>query len=178
MFVTLQQSFTQRYPELQRMASARFRHMAPERREEATQEALSLSWKYYLSLAAKKPDDADALLTSALYYACKHAGKRAVQGQKTTDVYDRCQRTADDDTGDLLDSFVSKGSSVFDKVSWRLDFSRFLDTALSDRQRQMAELLAQGFGTAEVASTCGVTPSAISQFRRRFLELFQNHFAV
>ena len=48
-----------------------------------------------------------------------------------------------------------------------LDTPAFLNS-LSERDRGIANDLAAGMGTTEVARKWGVTPGAISQFRTRF----------
>ena len=51
-----------------------------------------------------------------------------------------------------------------DHAAFLIDFEDWLGR-LSERRRQSAELLAQGFGTLEVAQQVGLSPGAISQAR-------------
>jgi DNA-directed RNA polymerase specialized sigma24 family protein len=51
-----------------------------------------------------------------------------------------------------------------DEAAFRLDFAAWL-ADLPPTKRQVAELLAHGLGTGEVARRLGVTPSAVSQSR-------------
>ena len=51
-----------------------------------------------------------------------------------------------------------------DEAAFRVDFAAWL-AGLPERRRRAAELLAEGFGTGEVALRLGVTPSAVSQAR-------------
>jgi hypothetical protein len=55
-----------------------------------------------------------------------------------------------------------------DEAAFRLDFAAWLD-CLPARKKEMAGLLAQGFGTAEVATLLEVTPAAVS-IARTWLE--------
>tara|TARA_R110002049_G_scaffold85538_1_gene217411 strand:+ start:88 stop:732 length:645 start_codon:yes stop_codon:yes gene_type:complete len=54
---------------------------------------------------------------------------------------------------------------VPDQAAFRCDFPKWLDR-LSPQKRQIAEKLAVGDTTSEVAQTCKVTPGRISQIRR------------
>jgi len=51
-------------------------------------------------------------------------------------------------------------------VAFKLDFQQWF-AELNPRARQMAELLAMGHETHAVAEMLGVTPGAVSQWRRR-----------
>ena len=51
-----------------------------------------------------------------------------------------------------------------DEAIFRVDFADWLG-GLPARRRRMAELLAEGLGTGEVALHLGVTPAAVSQAR-------------
>ncbi len=55
-------------------------------------------------------------------------------------------------------------SSPADHAAFLIDFQDWLGR-LSERRRQSALLLAEGFGTKEVALQLGITPAAISQAR-------------
>ncbi len=55
-------------------------------------------------------------------------------------------------------------STPTDHATFLIDFEDWLGR-LSDRRRQSAELLTQGFGTLEVAQQVGLSPGAISQAR-------------
>ncbi len=55
-------------------------------------------------------------------------------------------------------------STPADHAAFLIDFEEWLGR-LPERRRLSAELLAQGYGTKEVASHVGVTPGAISQAR-------------
>ena len=55
-------------------------------------------------------------------------------------------------------------STPADHAAFLIDFQDWLGR-LSERRRLSAELLAEGFGTNEVAQQVGVTPAAISQAR-------------
>ena len=56
---------------------------------------------------------------------------------------------------------------VPDQASFRIDFPRWL-ALHPDRDRRIAEALAVGHGTGEVARKFGVTPGRISSLRQSF----------
>jgi hypothetical protein len=58
-------------------------------------------------------------------------------------------------------------SPVPDQVCFRLDFAHWLAT-LSERNRRIAEDMALGYQTYELAKKYGVCPGRISQLRREF----------
>jgi hypothetical protein len=60
----------------------------------------------------------------------------------------------------VADRRVSPG----DSVAFRIDFSSWLDR-LPERRRRTAELLAEGYGTGEVARKLGISAAAVSQAR-------------
>jgi hypothetical protein len=66
-----------------------------------------------------------------------------------------------------LNHFVGQSASVPDAAAFRVDTPAFLNS-LSERDRGIANDLAAGMMTKDVARKWGVTPGAISQFRTRF----------
>lgn len=171
-------TFTALLPEMQRMAAAAFRHLDPEAREEAIQNCLALTWKAYLSLTEQGRADEPGVLKSCLWYSIKQtrAGRRAEGESRAKDAYKNARRGRVRFETVELRHFVSDETPVPDAVSFRIDVPAFLAT-LNDRQRRMAESLMEGSTTGEVATTYGVTPGAVSQFRTRFKKLFEAYLA-
>jgi hypothetical protein len=174
-----QSVFTSRLPELQRIARSAFRHLSPDRRDEAVQNVVTLTWKQYRALIIKGRPDAVDMLRSILYYAIRQTKcGRMIQGcPSAKDTFEKRRRgeviAVDIDVHDLM----SRTTPVLEAVSFRVDLPRFFDT-LTDRQQETARLLASGFTTSEVAELMDVTPGAVSQFRQRFKLLFDHFFAA
>jgi hypothetical protein len=172
-FDTLKAVFVHRLPELTWMAKAAFRHLDPEARAEAVQNTLALTWQGYRSLIPQGRGEEPSLLLSVLCFSIKRTKcGRMVQGKvRARDITERrrigkvCFHAVD------LDGFVGKWTPVPDQVAFRLDTPKFLST-LPERQRRLAEDLSSGMTTAEAAQRYGVTAGAISHFRVRFRELF------
>lgn len=175
---TLRDSFAAQLPELNRLAKTYFRHLTPDRREEAIQNTLTLVWKHYRSLALNGRGE-EPLLRSILWYAVKQTRcGRMIQGGKNAKGVADKQRWGKVQFDVVeLEGLVGRNTSVLDRVSFRIDMPQFFDT-LTDRQRRLACDLAWGMTTKEAADKYGVTPGAISQFRVRFKLLFDNFFAT
>ena len=171
--------FTDRLPELQRIARSAFRHLAPDNRDEAIQNTIALAWKQYRALVVRGRRDADQLLGSILWYSIQQTKcGRLMQGcPSAKDLFQRHRRgesfIEDIDVHDLM----GRSTPVLEAVSFRMDLPR-LFASLSDRQQETARLLASGFTTSEVAELIGVTPAAVSQFRARFKVLYDEFYAV
>ena len=175
---TLQDSFVQRLPAMQRTARLRFRHLPPEAQQEAVSNTLALAWKFYYALFRKGRAGEPGILTSCVFYAVKQTKiGRTPQGcPKAKDAlgprWIGPTRLADCD----LNQFVGSTTPVPDQVSFRMDVPEFLAT-LSDRQRKMAIDLAFGMTTTEAAAKYSLSLGRISQFRREFKELLEEFFA-
>jgi RNA polymerase sigma factor (sigma-70 family) len=61
------------------------------------------------------------------------------------------------------------GSDPARVAAFRIDFDQWRQS-LTDKQRQMVELLIQGYTTQEVAEIIGCSPGNVSQYRRRLAE--------
>ena len=75
-----------------------------------------------------------------------------------------------------MSNFIGRNTPIPDQVSFRLDIPAFFNT-LNSRQRAIAADLATGMATMDAAQKYGVTAGAISQFRKRFKQLFDAFFA-
>lgn len=177
-FETHTHTFTNLLSEMGRMAAAAFRHLDPESREEAVQNCLALAWKAFHSLIEQGRADEPGILKSCLWYSIRQtrAGRRAEGESRARDVHKNARRGRVQFERVELKHFVSDETPVPEAVAFRIDVPAFL-AKLSDRQQRMAESLMEGSTTSEVAATFGVTPSAVSQFRTRFKELFEEYLA-
>jgi len=176
----LQCSFVAYLSDMQAIASWSFRHLDPERREEAVQNVLALAWKFAHVLFRQGRFDNPGILKSVLTYAIRQTKSgRTVQGKgsrKSKDALDyRDRGRVTFEQTDLTD-FIGRTTPIPEQVSFRVDVPAFLAT-LKPHQQMLAGDLAVGMTTSEVAKKHGVTPGAVSQFRVRFKALFDSFFA-
>jgi hypothetical protein len=177
-FETQRDAFAGQIAELTCMASAAFRHLDPEARAEAVQNALALAWKAYEALARQGRGDEAGIIKSCLWYSIRQtrAGRKAEGESRAKDAYKNARKGRVRFERAELNHFVGDETPIPDQVSFRLDVPAFLAT-LTDRQRHMAEDLMAGETTSSVAERYGVTPGAVSQFRTRFKHLFDSFMA-
>ena len=166
------QRFVAMIPEFERMAGAKFRHLKGDDRDEAIQNSLGIAWKHWQALV-KQGRGTEEELRGCLWYATRQTQVgRFPQGQGKAKCVYQAARFGRTELSNSLDGLCGDTVSVADRVAFRLDVRRFFDT-LSDRQRRISEVLMSGETTFECARQFGVTPAAISQWRRRFKELFE-----
>lgn len=175
----LHETFVRQLPELEVAALGRFRHLDPEARQEAVQNTTALAWKFWVRLVKRHGAVDDGLLRSVWWYAMRQTadGRTISRGQgmhckKRRDAYD--PRSSPIQHLDF-DFYIGDTTPIPDQVAFRLDLPRFFET-LNDRQRAMAEDLASGMTTAEVARKNGVSAPAVSQFRTRFKVLLERFY--
>lgn len=170
--------FVDALPWMQRATNYRFRHLDGDRRQEAVQNTLTLAWKAFRRLDEEGRADI-RLLNSVLRYSIQQTtAGRKIQGtnyKKAKDAIEYGKRGKVQFEPMPLDSFVGKSTPIPDAVSFRVDVPMFL-ASLTERQQAMAEELMFGKGTAEVAKKFGVTAGAVSQFRARFKQLYDEFF--
>lgn len=169
----LREMFARQVPELQRMAGASFRDMDPERRQEAIQNSIALAWKQFSSLIEQGRAEPKHVRSCLGFGIRQTRSGRLPQGKvKAKDITEHRRRGGVTFEQAALDSFVSDITPIPDQVIFRLDVPAFL-SRLSDRQQRMATDLMVGMTTSEVAEKYKVTLPAVSQFRRRFAQLFE-----
>jgi hypothetical protein len=176
---TLQDSFVRYLPWMRKTARLAFQNLDSEKREENIAATIALAWKHWHRLGERGRAGEPGILKSVLFYSIKQtkAGRRIDTAAKP-----RCPMTlrawgkVNFEPGNLED-FVGWTTPVLDAVSFRIDIPRFLDSFLTERQRNLALDLAQGMTTSEAAQKYNRTPGAISQFRTRFKVLFDRFFA-
>ena len=174
----LQDCFAARVPWMRSIARTHFRHLDPDRRDEAIQNTLCLAWKFAHALFCKGQMDNPGILKSVLWYAIKQTkSKRTVQGKaKCKDALDYRDRGRATFEHADLNGLIGRNTPIPEQVSFRMDVPVFFGT-LNERQQNMAYDLAVGETTGEVAQKHGITSGAVSQFRRRFKTLFDEFFA-
>jgi hypothetical protein len=165
--------FVFRLSEMENLAAGHFRHLDPDAREEAIQNAIVLAFRYWRRLVASGRD-ADGLLKTVLWWACHHSrrgrqggGRARIKPKCVLDYSRRGMGGVTVEPGLNLNFLIGRSASVPDTVAFRVDTPAFLST-LPERDRQIAHDLAIGEGTKEVAKKYRVSAPAISQFRTRF----------
>jgi DNA-binding NarL/FixJ family response regulator len=175
----LQQQFVADLPRIQRVARFRLRHLSAERKEEAVAEAVALAWRAYVTLADQGRDIASLGSKIAEFCARSVGSGRTLAGRfSTTDVMSRACRAkrgfwmrslaaADEDDGPAFAEELrdEKAVSPADEGSTRIDFAAWL-ALLDDRRRQVAEELAAGLNTVDVARRHGVSRARVHQHRK------------
>jgi hypothetical protein len=169
-------------PAVMRHAQVAFRDIRnPSRCEELTAEAVAIAWKAHRRLTARGKDGTQFPSRIAVY-AASHArsGRRLCGQEKSKDVMSTvAQQRLGFTVGKLPDCSSLSGNPleealhdntqtpVLDQVAFRLDFPRWL-AALGDHHRRIAEAMALGHRTDELAPKFGLTPGRISQLRREY----------
>jgi hypothetical protein len=160
-----------------------FRDWPPARRREAIDDARAYTWLAWHGLLARGKDPVAVGVAAIAVNACRavrngrSVGSARSVGRGAMDIHHPKARHA---TGLRVVSLEDLGGGSpgrwqdwlaandrygpADEASFRLDFAAWL-AELPPTRRRVAELLAQGLGTGEVARRLGVTSSAVSQSR-------------
>ena len=177
-----QQYFLTILPRIELHAQVSFRHLkCPGKKADAIAEVVAVAWKWFLRAIAKGKD-VDAFVSALAGYAARHVrGGRKVWGKdRRNDVLSpACQqrncfavgRLAEVDAlsiNPLNDALADNTRSpIPDQAAFRLDFPAWL-ASLGRRNRRIAEDMALGHRTLDLAARHGATPGRISQLRREF----------
>ena len=170
--------FLQNLPDMQQLAHSHFRHLDPDKRQEAIQNTLGLAWKFLYVLFQQGRLHHPKAWNGVLWYAIQQTkcGRKPQGKARARDAFECHQRgRVKFELVDLHD-LIGRKTPVIDQVIFRMDVPRFFST-LTPRQQMLAYDLASGERTKDVAQKHGVTPGAISQFRRRFKTLYEEFFA-
>lgn len=150
-------------------------------REDAVQETVAIAWAWYVQLA-RQGKDASAFPSALASYAALHvkSGRHLLGTKSTKDVFSpiirhrrgcAVERLSDDGTFTAIpwqDALIdNRQSPIPNQVIFRMDFPAWLDT-LDERDRQLAEAMTLGHRTLDLARSFGVSPSRVSQLRRKF----------
>ena len=179
-------AFLAMLPAITRQVRVAFRHLPPEAKDEAIQEAICNSCVAFARLAELDKLDLAYPSVLARYAVAQVRDGRKVGGRlNIRDVMsEHCQRCKDI-TVERLDRFDpdedawaeavvadTRSAPVPDTVAFRCDFRDWLDD-LPPRSRRITESLALGNRTGEVARRFRVSPGKISQLRRELHQDWQ-----
>jgi hypothetical protein len=158
-----------------------FRHLRAERQEECVAEMVALAWKWHRRLAERGKDASRFPSTLAGYAArAVRSGRRLAGMDRARDALSplaqqrqgfAVSKLPDRSTldGSQLDEALhdSTRSRPDELAAFRLDLPRWLAT-LGARDRRIAEEMALGYRTQELARAYRLSAPRISQLRRRF----------
>jgi hypothetical protein len=186
----VQEEFVAALPAMENVIRFQLRWLPRRHRAEAQADAVAASWHAWHGLVKRGKDPLSVGPAGIALNATRYtrAGRRLGTGTSTRgamDVYNRKAQKAcglklislhgdvETDGGarsDLWREWLAEDNTTTpgDEAAFRIDLAAWLST-LPERKRQMAELLAQGFGTGEVATLLSVTPAAVS-IARTWLE--------
>jgi len=168
-------------PAVQTLASFRFRNLLPVDREEAIAEAVAVAMIVFVRLVERGKDPQRFPGRLALYAVLRvKAGRIAGAQDRSGDVLSRMARQQRGFIVESLDVCSNPDGSSWqtvlvedrkstpaDTAASRIDFAAWLGR-MKSRRRQIAETLAAGFRTEEVAQLFNLSPGRISQMRREF----------
>jgi hypothetical protein len=152
-----------------------------DRKEDAIQEMIALTWMWHLRLA-EKGKDATRFPTALATYAARavRCGRRLVGQERAKDVLSPLSQQEQHFAVEKLPDYSTLGGSpleealhdntvspVPDQVIFRLDFPAWMGT-LGQRNRALAEDMALGEKTQDLAEKYRVSQGRISQMRRYF----------
>jgi hypothetical protein len=157
-----------------------FRHVkCPDRRADRVAEMVALAWHWYVRLAQRGKDPSQFPTILAAYAArAVHNGRRLCGQERAKDVLSpRAQRLHDFVVETLPDRSTRDGSLVDEalhdntrtpvpeQACFRIDFPEWL-ASLGTRNRGIAQELALGYRTRDVAAAHGLSAARVSQLRQ------------
>jgi hypothetical protein len=179
---TLHAAFLSILPRIETHAAVVFRHVrCPHRLADCVQETVSLAWKWFVRLAAKGKD-ARAFPSALATYAARavKSGRRVCGQEKGKDVLSPLAQTRHSfavaslpcrstlSINPFAEALADNTRSpVPEQVHFRIDFPEWL-IHLGDRKRRIAEDMALGHRTQDLAGMHKVTAARISQLRGEF----------
>ena len=172
-------------PAIRRNAQIAFRGLSGEAREDAIQEVVANALVAYVRLVELgKVELAYPSVLARYAVAQIRVGRRVGTRANSKDVLSRSAQLMgivverldkrDKNTGQWKEAVVqdTHNASVPDIVAFRIDFVDWLQRH-SNRNRRIAEALAVGHTTADVARRFRLSPGRISQLRRELHESWQ-----
>jgi hypothetical protein len=183
-------------PRLQLHAEVCFRHLKCPAKEDAAQEVLALSWKWFVRLTERGKDVFQFPMAFAATVArAVKCGRRLCGQERARDVLSPLaqarhgfrveslphststshERLCAAPLGQqALDAFEERlhhntQTPVPEQAAFRLDFPAWRCTR-SERDRRVIDALTAGSRTKDVSRKFGLTPGRVSQLRRDFLE--------
>ena len=174
--------FLKLLPRITRYAQAAFAKLPAERREDLVQEAVANAMVAYVRLFERgKTEVAFASVLARYAIAQIRDGRRVGNRLNILDVSSQYAQARRQIVLERLDHYdrgedawieavvEDHHTPVADQAAFRLDFPRWLST-FSRRDRKIAELLAVGHNTGDVAKRFDLSPGRISQKRREYAE--------
>ena len=178
--VPWKQRFVNMLPSILKCLGMAFRTLTPERRSEAIEEGVANTYVAYYQLVKRgKENLAFASVLARFAVSQFRAGRRVggrLNGQDVSSLYAQKQKKFRMGRLDRFDPVEGLWKEAIvedyktppaDQAVFRIDFSQWLDT-LPPRDRQIAEALADGHRTKDVAVRFGLTLGRVSQLRREF----------
>ena len=177
----LQAAFLSIVPRIELHGRVCFRTKSWPDREEAIAEMVALCWKWFVRLAHQGKDATRFPSVLATFAArAVYNGRRLAGTSKAKDALSPvAQRRHGFAVGRLPDVSTLNGNPLFDalhdntrspvpdQVTFRFDFPAWL-ASLGTRNRSIAQDMAQGHRTGELADAYGLSPARVSQLRRQF----------
>jgi hypothetical protein len=180
--VALHAAFLTILPRIETHAAVVFRHVrCPHRLTDCVQETVSLAWKWFVRLAARGKDAREFPSALATFAAkAVKSGRRVCGQEKAKDVlsplaqqHRRFAVASLPRRNTLSGNPISEAladntrSPVPEQVHFRIDFPDWL-VQLGERKRRIAEDMAMGHRTQDLAEMHKITSARISQLRREF----------
>jgi hypothetical protein len=180
-----QDQFLAMMPAIETHARLMFRRLDPEARDDAVEEVIANACVAFARMV--RQDKTDRAFPSALArfaVAQFRNGRRVGNRQRIRDVLSPCAKKRrrqkverldrfDDTRGEWMEAVVEdRRTPILEQVAFRCDFPQWLKH-LPARSRQVAQELAIGHSTGEVAKRFGLTPARISQMRRELHESWE-----
>jgi len=178
---SLQLAFLSIVPRIELHGRVCFRTKNYQDQQEAVAEMVALCWKWFVRLAEQGKDATRFPSVLATFAArAVYNGRRLAGMSKAKDVLSPvAQRRHGFAVGRLPDVSTLNGNPLFDalhdntrspvpdQVTFRFDFPAWL-ASLGTRNRSIAQDMAQGHRTGELAEKYGLSPARVSQLRRQF----------
>jgi RNA polymerase sigma factor (sigma-70 family) len=169
-----QAQFLEMLPRIRRIASRAFRRLHSEHREDLVQEVVANSYCAFVSLVRRERADT-AYATPLANFAIRQAiaGRRVGTRSKLHDVASPVAHSAreilverlDDPHGEWRAALVEDRRATPAQIAAaRIDVAAWFDL-LSDSHRRIAQALAMGETTSEVARQFGLSSARVSQIR-------------
>ncbi len=177
-----QEGFLKMLPLIEKQARVAFRELTAEAQEDAVAEVVANAMCAYRRLHER--GELQRAFASALtrYAVAQYrVGRRVGTPHCSNDVYAHSARpttrnrlrsleSASEEHGDWREYLIdNRQTPVPSQVAFRLDFPSWLER-LTPRNRQIAQQLALGHSTGDVAQEFRISPARISQLRRELAD--------
>jgi hypothetical protein len=174
--------FLEMLPRIRRQAAYYLRHLSKKDRADAIQEVVASAFVSYVRLIERGKADLAYAGPLARYGACQYLHGRRVgnpmNGHDISSAYCQQKKGVSVERLDLFDDpndewqeilVEDRHSGPADVAATRVDFRAWLES-LPVRTRHVAETLATGEATSQVARIFGCSASRVSQLRRELYD--------